>query len=66
MKNFIEKLALAFLAGGEQVAPIFVHSPHGLLIFNASEEFVAAAIAALNKPAVEPPPPAAPSVDPTR
>ena len=37
----LEKLLLGLLAGAATDAPIFVHSPQGLLILNASEGLLA-------------------------
>lgn len=39
--SLFEKILQDMLLAGEIAVPIFVHSEHGLLIANASEEFVA-------------------------
>lgn len=39
--SLFEKILQSMLLAGEIAVPLFVHSPHGLLIANASEEFVA-------------------------
>lgn len=39
--NFFEKLILGLVSAAPAAVPIFVHSPHGLVIANASEALLA-------------------------
>jgi hypothetical protein len=41
----LEKILLGILAGAATTAPIFVHSPQGLLVLNASENLLAGILA---------------------
>ncbi|MDP9024314.1 MAG: hypothetical protein M3N13_02915 [Candidatus Eremiobacteraeota bacterium] len=43
--NAFEKLFLGFLDAAPAVVPIFVHSPQGLLVLNASEILLAGVLA---------------------
>jgi hypothetical protein len=37
----LEKILLGLIAGASTAAPIFVHSPQGILVLNASENLLA-------------------------
>lgn len=39
--NFFERLILGLLSAAPAVVPIFVHSPHGIVVANASEALLA-------------------------
>jgi len=56
--NFFENLIITLLADAEQVLPIFIHSKQGLLVLNATEPIVNAA---LTQVVASPAAPAAPA-----
>lgn len=52
--NTFEKILLDILKGGEIAAPIFIHSPGGIALLNASEEGLAALLAHFGKKMMTP------------
>ena len=54
MINTFEKILLDVLKGGEIAAPIFIHSPGGIAILNASEEGLAALLGQFGKKMMTP------------
>lgn len=51
----LEKIFLGLLAAAPAIAPVFIHSPQGLLVLNASETLLAGVLSEF-----APKPPAAP------
>jgi hypothetical protein len=59
--NAFENVILGLLQGVEMDAPLFIKSPHGNLILNASENILASVLGRFAPPAVPPAPAAAPA-----
>lgn len=60
--NAFENVVLGLLQGAEIDAPLFIKSPHGSLILNASENLLATVLARFAQPAAPAPTTAPPAV----
>lgn len=54
--NPFEKILLGILSAAPSTIPVFVHSPQGIAIVNASEILLAAILAQFHNPAPPAPP----------